>query len=186
MLRSYNWNFAVKRLALVGTWVTGTVYTTDQYVWTNSLLYKCAIAHTAGTFATDLAAVKWTLITARPSFGYDYQYSLPSDCLRFVKTDYDEDEYDVEGKLVVTDEQTLNVEYVYQVTDTTIWDTLFYECFILKLAINLLHPLAGTNVGQMRQMLESELKEIMTKARLVSSSESKNTGSSTWNDARYS
>ena len=61
LLRSYDWPFAKTRLRLVSGWLTDTVYTTDQYVWQSGLLYKCATAHTSGTFATDLTAVKWTL-----------------------------------------------------------------------------------------------------------------------------
>lgn len=236
LLRSFDWNFAVKRLALVDTWitattytagrfiwidsqwVTGTAYTTVEYVLINSLLYKCTIAHTAGVFVTDLAAGRWTLqavgtvdgssllykcaiahvsgvfvtdltavdwvlVTARPSFGYVYQYDLPSDCLRFRAADIDA--YAIEGKLFLTDDQTVNIEYIYQCTTTTLWDTLFYEVMVLKLALNLLHPLAGTSVVPMRQMLEAELKGVMSKARVVSYQETNSSGSSDWNDARF-
>lgn len=63
LLRSYEWPFARTRLRLVSGWLTDTVYTTDQYVWQSALLYKCAIAHTSGTFTTDLTAVKWVLVS---------------------------------------------------------------------------------------------------------------------------
>lgn len=63
LLRSFEWSFAKTRIAIVSDWLTDTVYTTDQYVWQSSLLYKCIIAHTSGTFATDLTAAKWTLVS---------------------------------------------------------------------------------------------------------------------------
>lgn len=63
MLRSFDWPFAKTRLRLVSAWLTLTVYTTDQYVWQASLLYKCAVAHTSGTFADDLTSVYWVLIS---------------------------------------------------------------------------------------------------------------------------
>ncbi len=63
LLRSYEWPFARTRLRLVSGWLTDTIYTTDQYVWQSALLYKCAVAHTSGTFATDLTAAKWTLVS---------------------------------------------------------------------------------------------------------------------------
>jgi hypothetical protein len=182
LLRSCDWNFAVKRLALVSTWLTGTVYIAGQFIWTNSLLYKCATGHTAGTFATDLTAVKWVLVTTRPSFGYSYQYDLPSDCLRFRGTDIDK--YLIEGKLLLCDDQVVNIEYIYQCTDTTIWDTMFYEVVVLKLALALLHPLAGTSVVPMRQMLEQELYGVMSRARTITKQETNATGSSDWNNAR--
>ena len=63
LLRSFEWPFARTRLRLVSGWLTNTVYTTDQYVWQSGLLYKCIVAHTSGTFATDLTAAKWTLVS---------------------------------------------------------------------------------------------------------------------------
>lgn len=43
-------------------WATATAYTTTSYVSINGKFYVCAVAHTSGTFATDLAAGKWTLV----------------------------------------------------------------------------------------------------------------------------
>lgn len=41
-------------------WQTGVTYAVNATVVVNSLvLYRCLVAHTAGTFATDLAAGKW-------------------------------------------------------------------------------------------------------------------------------
>jgi hypothetical protein len=46
------------------TWVTGTAYTASpsSTVFNSSKIYICLISHTAGVFATDLAAAKWQLI----------------------------------------------------------------------------------------------------------------------------
>jgi hypothetical protein len=43
-------------------WVTATAYALGDYVTSSSLRYLCSIAHTSGTFATDLAAYKWKLM----------------------------------------------------------------------------------------------------------------------------
>ena len=41
-------------------WVTATAYVVgDLVLFTDGHVYKCLTAHTSGTFATDLAAVKW-------------------------------------------------------------------------------------------------------------------------------
>jgi hypothetical protein len=48
-------------------WVTGTVYAVGQIVYNGPSRYQCLIAHTAGTFATDLAAGRWTLLGPRVS-----------------------------------------------------------------------------------------------------------------------
>jgi len=183
LLRSCEWNFAIKRLALVGTWVTATAYVVGQYVWTNSLLYKCATGHTSGTFTTDLAALNWTLVTARPSFGYSYQYDLPSDYLRFRTADIDK--YTVEGVLFLTDEQEVNVEYIYLCTTTTLWDSLFCEVMVLKLALALLPSLAGTSTRSIKEDLRQDLREAMSRARTVTRQEANSSGSLDWNKARF-
>lgn len=45
-------------------WVTSTAYVVGDYVNSSSTTYLCLVAHTSGTFATDLAAGKWTAQTA--------------------------------------------------------------------------------------------------------------------------
>lgn len=49
-------------LAPLSVWATGTAYTVPQAIMNGTSLYQCAIAHTSGTFATDLAAGDWTLL----------------------------------------------------------------------------------------------------------------------------
>jgi len=76
LLRSYEWPFAKTRLRLVSGWLTDTIYTTDQYVWQSALLYKCATAHTSDVFATDLAAVKWVLVSTVDDWATATDYAL--------------------------------------------------------------------------------------------------------------
>ncbi len=51
----------------IKAWATSTAYVVDDYVTQSNILYKCLTAHTAGTFATDLAAVKWVAIGSPPA-----------------------------------------------------------------------------------------------------------------------
>ena len=53
-------------LATAATWLTAINYTVGTTVYQNFNLYRCLIAHTAGVFATDLAAAKWLLLVALP------------------------------------------------------------------------------------------------------------------------
>lgn len=47
-----------------GGWVTLTSYAQGDVVLQGGIVYVCIVAHTAGTFATDLAAGKWGQVTA--------------------------------------------------------------------------------------------------------------------------
>lgn len=51
-LETFNWR---------GTWLTATAYAVGDAVESGGSGYVCVVAHTSGTFATDLAAVKWQL-----------------------------------------------------------------------------------------------------------------------------
>ena len=52
-----------------GGWATATSYSIGDVIENGGSAYICIVAHTSGTFATDLAAVKWQLVA---------QASLPS------------------------------------------------------------------------------------------------------------
>lgn len=49
-------------LIVQDTWVTGTAYTIGQRVIVSGIIYQCQVAHTSGTFATDLAAADWVVV----------------------------------------------------------------------------------------------------------------------------
>jgi hypothetical protein len=47
----------------LSSWVTAFNYGVGDVVIQSSFIYQCATAHTSGTFATDLASGKWTLLS---------------------------------------------------------------------------------------------------------------------------
>lgn len=49
-------------------WVTATAYSVADVRLYGTDCYRCATAHTSGTFATDLAAVKWVVLPSFPAF----------------------------------------------------------------------------------------------------------------------
>lgn len=46
-----------------GGWITATAYALGDIVLQGGIVYICMVAHTSGTFATDLAAGKWGAMT---------------------------------------------------------------------------------------------------------------------------
>lgn len=52
-----------------GAWTTGATYSAQSFVSQAGSSYLCAVGHTAGTFSTDLAAGKWTLIAEKGATG---------------------------------------------------------------------------------------------------------------------
>lgn len=55
-----------------GAWLTATAYAVKDFVLQGGQLYFCASAHTSGTFATDLAAVRWVALTLSSASGVSF------------------------------------------------------------------------------------------------------------------
>jgi hypothetical protein len=184
LLRSYWWNFAAGRLQLVASWVTGTVYTTDQYAWSSSILYKCSIAHTASAlFATDLAAVKWVAVTDRPEVQFGYRYDLPADFLRFREFYDNVDSYAIEQGYILTDETDVGIVYTKKITNSELFDPLFIDVLVVSLAIKMVMPLSQDKT--LYDRLYNELANLLRHVRLVEREEANSKASAaTWNDAR--
>lgn len=49
-------------LSVPTQWATGTDYTENSTVFHAMVLYRCLVAHTSGTFSTDLAGGKWVIL----------------------------------------------------------------------------------------------------------------------------
>ena len=210
LLRSFEWNFARDRLALVGDWATATVFTTDQYVWVSSVLYKCTTAHTSGTWNTDYVmdgdeyvmvgteyvtdsniTFYWDLVTDRPETYWTYRYALPADFSRFISKwlRHNEYKYALEGKNLLTDETELDINYIKKVTDPDEFDALFAEVLILDVAIKLTFSIMGGSyqTQALRNGLRQERKLRISTAKAVNSIE-KIEGvwpSNQWVNARY-
>ena len=61
---------AERNIEDAGAWVTAKVYAVTDTVTQAGNRYRCLVAHTAGTFSTELAANKWVLTTM-------YQITVP-------------------------------------------------------------------------------------------------------------
>lgn len=61
-------NYYVDEIAL---WFTATAYVAGDLVRVGKIFYRCAENHTSGVWATDLAAVKWTVWYFHPHKGGD-------------------------------------------------------------------------------------------------------------------
>lgn len=61
--RGYQWTQPIAFGAVATAWSTSQAYTVGCTVTNGGLTYFCLIAHTSGTFATDLASLYWILIT---------------------------------------------------------------------------------------------------------------------------
>lgn len=56
-------------LEWAGAWTTSTAYAPSDIVSNNGSSYVCLVAHTSGTFSTDLSAGKWALFASKGDSG---------------------------------------------------------------------------------------------------------------------
>jgi len=135
--------------------------------------------------------IGYPVVTAvTPNHKWTYQYYLPSDFIRLINVyeQWDSDAVDYRwqrhGNKILTDYSTVNINYVYKVSDPTAFDDLFKEVLILRLAHRLINPLAGTASQRFKDELREELKVAEAKARVITSQENNTTGRDNFNNAR--
>lgn len=193
--RAHLWRFNKGRIMLVSTWAASKVYTTDMYVYNDSVFYKCATAHTSSA-ATEPPHANWTTLTTAqvtPAFEYSYQFDLPADYLRrrYVWEDNDADRtqypYAIEGTKYLTNQKSVYMVYSKKVTTVTSFDPLYTEVLILQFAKRIIVPIAGIK-NTLRDDIDKELVPLMKKVRQIDKQE-QNTQSradiDTWNEAMY-
>lgn len=111
---------------------------------------------------------------AAPSYGYDYAYTLPSDCLRLLPNDHNEGVYPrdwkVEGRKILTNESApLKIRYIRRITDTTQYDATFVEALASRMAIEMCEELTQSN--SKRQLAQDEYRAAIREARKMNAFE---------------
>ncbi len=121
-------------------------------------------ARTRGAISRDATA---------PSFGYSDAYNLPNNYLRlrFIGDDtlnnYIKD-YEIEERQLLLNNSgatSLNIGYIKDITDVSMFDTLFVPLFAAELAINMSYAFTGKNT--VIERLVTILTELRTEAKAV-------------------
>ena len=111
--------------------------------------------------------------TTSPVFEFSNAYTLPADSLRILRSENsnlsNNEKFRIEGKKLLSDEDTMKVLYVAKITDTTQYDTLLIETLSARLAAELCYPItqSSTLMDRMFGIFENKLKE----ARFVDATE---------------
>lgn len=142
-------------------------------------------------------------VTDEPLGEWDNSYDLPVDFMA-MKNPYEgvvsgETElmytYSIEGKQILSNQDSMYIRYIKRVTDPTQFDPLFVEVLVLQLALKMIMPLAGagTKATILRQELKEDLygtprqKGLMSAVRQLDKEETNTIGrenQTSWNDAR--
>lgn len=107
-------------------------------------------------------------LATTPNWGFEYEYGVPSDCLRMLMVndiypgpsleDYRNGpvaDYSIEGnKILANFPAPLKVMYIRRVIDTTEWDAMFVEAFACRLAMEMAEDLTQSNTK--RELAQAE------------------------------
>ena len=117
-----------------------------------------------------------TQLSDSPVYGYDYQFALPTDpyCLRVLAMEYEDyifkvENYSTQGRVLLTDEETAKIIYIARITDTTLFDSLFVDTLITKLASDLAYPVTNSLKVQEQMYRLYQLK--LSEARSIDGQE---------------
>lgn len=119
---------------------------------------------------------------AAPAFGFQYQYTLPADCLRVLLPNDACLDWKLEGKKLLTNSGTspfgagvygatttpsaaLFLKYITDITDPTVFDPMFCEALACRLAMAICERLTQSN--QKKQLLQSDYSNAVMTARAV-------------------
>ena len=90
--------------------------------------------------------------TATPAYGFKFQFTLPSDCLRLLNLDAYNSDHKVEGRKILCNESAIKISYVSQVTDPNEMDVLLRETISAGLAADIAYAItANLQVGKLMQ-----------------------------------
>ena len=81
--------------------------------------------------------------TATPAYGFSYQFTLPSDCLRLLNLDAYNSDHKVEGRKILCNESAIKIIYVSQVTDPNEMDVLLRETISAGLAADIAYAITA-------------------------------------------
>jgi len=97
-----------------------------------------------------------------PAFGFDYAYTLPTDCLRVWELIGDSEWAVESGQLLTNQDTEIYIRYIRRVEESGRFTPSFVSCFGTYLGAELSAKLAGDK--SMRQALLQELHEIQLPA----------------------
>lgn len=121
-----------------------------------------------------------------PAFGFSYQYALPTSpyCLRVLRMENWDSQFWVEGRVLLTDEETCNIIYIKRIIDPNEFDPLLVEAIATRLAMELSYPITQSNT--MKEQMAREFQEIIREARSIDAQEGtpETLETNTWLNAR--
>lgn len=101
--------------------------------------------------------------TVAPAWGFTHAYALPSDYLRMAYPELLGEQFRIEGAYIHSNETSLNIAYIYRLTDVSLMDQLLVSAIAARLAAAIAKPLTGSDSDKNR--MEALYQQRLNEAR---------------------
>ncbi|ELW77060.1 MULTISPECIES: hypothetical protein [Acinetobacter] len=111
--------------------------------------------------------IKLSPLSTCPEFGYAYQFQLPDDLVTVINANTED--YVIENDKILSNNNQLQLVYVFDLKNEERFDTLFTECLILYLASKISKAITG-NQGN-ADSLYMQCQELLKQAKAIQAQE---------------
>lgn len=149
--------------------VTGITGTTEANgTWTVTVISSSTFDLVGSAFVSTYISGGYFGLAADHSYTFKIPY--PSSMLRFLAQNREERfGYSLEGQYILTDETTIKVRFIRDITTYSEWDPLAYECLALAIALKVCYKITQSN--SLRKDLAEQLERLLRSARHTDSTE---------------
>ena len=111
------------------------------------------------TWSDARALATLAKLTTTPTWGFTNQFQLPTDCLRVIRVDSPEDEWQIHGRKILSDLSAINIEYIKRLEDPNDMSTMLKEAISARLAAELSLPITrdASRQSAMWQLYEKKM-----------------------------
>lgn len=133
-----------------------------------------------------IARVQLAANLAGPPFGPVYQFPLPIDCVRVLVPKNASCDWNVEGRNIVATAGTpLNIRYIADIADPTVFNAMFCETLAYRIALAIVEDMTQSNAK--KAGLQQDYRSALVEARKADAMESvpERSAESEWTTSRY-
>lgn len=102
---------------------------------------------------------------------YTYRFTLPADCLRVWSCEFDDEDYEVIDRYIYTNDSSVKIKYIKQVTDPSKFTPAFAEALACKIAHDNCFALVQSN--SLKATLYGEMEKYIPVVRSGDAQENK-------------
>jgi hypothetical protein len=119
----------------------------------------------AGNWNCATTRVALTRLSSTPAWGFDNEYQLPADFMRFVRMESLDTDFRIEGDKLLTNDSEANIIYIRRLTEVAKMDEFLKNTIGLRLAARI--ALAVKGDVQQAALLDQEYEKQLSLANLV-------------------